>query len=137
VVAVEGGWEVYVGGAAGSRVRAADLLARVGTHEEALVLIGRFLQYYREHAKYMERSPAFVERMGIERLRRVLVDDAEGIVARLDAEMQASVDSYRDPWLEANEPVHPAQFAAPPVLSAAAHRGDRGGSGVMPEEATV
>jgi nitrite reductase (NADH) large subunit len=137
VVAVEGGWEVYVGGAAGSRVRAADLLARVGTHEEALVLIGRFLQYYREHAKYMERSPAFVERMGIERLRRVLVDDVEGIVARLDAEMQAAVDSYRDPWQEANEPVHPAQFAAPPVLSAAASHGDRGGARVMPAEAAV
>jgi nitrite reductase (NADH) large subunit len=137
VVAVEGGWEVYVGGAAGSRVRAADLLARVGTHEEALVLIGRFLQYYREHAKYMERSPAFIERMGIERLRRVLVDDAEGIVARLDAEMQASVDSYSDPWLEANEPVHPAQFAAPPVLSTAASRDERGGALVMPEEVAV
>jgi nitrite reductase (NADH) large subunit len=137
VVAVEGGWEVYVGGAAGSRVRAADLLARVGTHEEALVLIGRFLQYYREHAKYMERSPAFIERMGIERLRRVLVDDAEDIVARLDAEMQASVDSYSDPWLEANEPVHPAQFAAPPVLSAAAGRNERGGAPVVPEEVAV
>ncbi len=113
VVAVEGGWEVFVGGAAGSRVRAGDLLARVGSHEEALLVIGRFLQYYREQAKYMERSPAFVERMGIERLQQVLLDDTEGIVSRLDAEMQATVDSYRDPWQEAVQPIHPAQFAAP------------------------
>jgi hypothetical protein len=51
--------------------------------------------------------------------------------------MQAAVESYRDPWQEANEPVHPAQFAAPPVLSAAAGRGDRGGALVMPAEAAV
>jgi nitrite reductase (NADH) large subunit len=39
------------------------------------------------------------------------MDDAEGIAAALDAAMQASVDAYRDPWLEAEEPVHAAQFA--------------------------
>ena len=27
-----------------------------------------------------------------------MVDDSEGIAARLDAAMQESVDAYRDPW---------------------------------------
>ncbi len=116
VVAVEGGWEVVVGGAAGSRVRAADLLARVGTHEEALTLIGRFMQFYRENARYMERTPAFVERLGIEHIRDVVVNDTEGIAARLDAEIQAAVDAYIDPWQEALEPIHPAQFSGPTII---------------------
>jgi nitrite reductase (NADH) large subunit len=72
--------------------------------------MGRFMQYYRENARYLERSYDFVERVGIDRLRRLLVDDAEGIVARLDAEIQAAVDAYQDPWLEADQPVHPSQF---------------------------
>ncbi len=112
VVAIETGWEIVIGGAAGSRVRAADLLARVGTHDEAIRIVGRFMQYYRENAKYMERTAAFVERLGIEPIRDVIVNDTEGIGERLDREIQAAVDAYIDPWSEANEPVHPKQFNA-------------------------
>jgi nitrite reductase (NADH) large subunit len=111
-VALEGGkWEVLVGGAAGSRVRKGDVLCTVATHEEVLTMMGRFMQYYREHAKYLERTYDFVERVGIEGLRRLLVEDSEGICARLDAAMQAAVDAYVDPWAEADAPVHTAQFA--------------------------
>ena len=111
VVAVEGGrWEIYVGGAAGSRVRKGDLLVTVDSHDDVLRLTGRFMQYYREHGKYLERTYDFVERLGIDRLRRVVVDDEEGIAADLDQRMQDAVDSYVDPWLEADQPVHPAQF---------------------------
>uniref|UniRef100_A0A455T9I1 Nitrite reductase [NAD(P)H] n=1 Tax=Thermogemmatispora argillosa TaxID=2045280 RepID=A0A455T9I1_9CHLR len=112
-VAIEGGrWEIYVGGAAGSRVRKGDLLCTVNTHDEVLLYMGRFMQYYRENAKYQERSYDFVERVGIEHLRRVLVEDTEGICARLDREIQAAVDAYVDPWQrEAEQPVTPTQFS--------------------------
>jgi nitrite reductase (NADH) large subunit len=112
VVAVEGGrWEIYVGGAGGAHVRKGDLLHVVDTHEEVLLYIGRFLQFYRENAKYLERTYGFVPRVGIEAIRAVVVHDSDGIATRLDAAMQAAVDSYRDPWAEADEPVHPSQFA--------------------------
>ncbi len=110
-VAVEGGrWELYVGGAAGAHVRRGDLLCTVGSHEEALTLIGRFMQYYRENAKYLERTYGFVERIGIEAIRAIVVEDSEGIAERLDAAIQASVDAYVDPWLEAREPATVNQF---------------------------
>ena len=110
-VAIEGGkWEVYVGGAAGSNVRKGDVLCVVDTHDEVLKYMGRFMQYYREHGKYLERSYGFVERTGIERLRSVLVDDSEGICSELDVAVQSAVDAFVDPWREANDPVHPAQF---------------------------
>jgi nitrite reductase (NADH) large subunit len=52
-VAVEGGkWEIYVGGAAGSHIRKGDLLCTVDSHDEVLKLSGRFIQWYRENAKY-------------------------------------------------------------------------------------
>jgi nitrite reductase (NADH) large subunit len=113
VVAIEGGrWEIWVGGGAGSRVRKADLLCIVDSHEAVLRISDRFLQYYREHAKYLERTYDFVERLGIEALQKIVVEDSEGIAARLDEAMQASVDAYVDPWLEAEEPAHPTQFAS-------------------------
>jgi nitrite reductase (NADH) large subunit len=110
-VAIEGGkWEIYIGGAAGSKVRKGDILITVERHDEVLLFIGRFMQYYREQAKYLERTYDFVERIGIEKLRRILVDDSDGICARLDAEIAAAVDAYVDPWQEATKPFHPSQF---------------------------
>jgi len=111
-VAIEGGqWEIYVGGAAGTRVRKGDLLVVVDSHDAVLRYMGRFMQYYREHAKYLERTFDFVERMGIDRLRAVLVDDVEKICAELDAAIDAAAEAYVDPWEEATAPVHPSQFA--------------------------
>ncbi|MCA9771569.1 MAG: nitrite reductase large subunit NirB [Myxococcales bacterium] len=99
LVAIEGGrWEVLVGGAAGASVRAGDRLVTVASHGEALRHVGRFLQYYREHAKYLERTYGFVERVGIERLRAVLVDDVDGLCAGLDDRMERTVAAYEDPW---------------------------------------
>jgi nitrite reductase (NADH) large subunit len=112
VVAVEGSrWEIYVGGAAGAHVRRCDLLCVVDTPEAVLRLIGRFLQYYRENAKYLERTYAFVPRVGLATLRAIVVDDSAGEGERLDQAMDESIAAYADPWLEADAPVHPAQFA--------------------------
>jgi nitrite reductase (NADH) large subunit len=112
VVAVGNGkWEVYVGGAAGASVRKGDLLATVGSPEEVLTLTGRFLQYYRENANWLERTYDFVPRVGLEKLKAVLLEDSEGIVADLDAGMQKSIDAYTDPWgQDGKQPATPGQF---------------------------
>ncbi|HSK61748.1 MAG TPA: nitrite reductase large subunit NirB [Actinomycetospora sp.] len=111
LVAVEGGkWQIYVGGAAGATIRKGDILATVDTHEEALRLTGRFLQYYRENANWLERTYDFVPRMGLDHVIAVVVDDTEGIAAELDARMQESVDRYVDPWAADQTASTPGQF---------------------------
>jgi nitrite reductase (NADH) large subunit len=110
-VAVEGGkWEIYVGGAAGAHVRKGDLLCTVDDHDQVLRISGRFIQYYRENAKYKERTYTFVERMGIAKLRSIVVDDSEGIAAALDRAVQESADATYDPWLERDKPFVVHQF---------------------------
>jgi nitrite reductase (NADH) large subunit len=99
-----------VGGAAGAHIRKGDLLATVDDPETVTLLAGRFMQYYRERANWLERTYAFVPRVGIEHLRSVIVDDAEGLGAQLDAAMQQSVDAYVDPWAERDDPLTPGQF---------------------------
>ncbi|OJZ70404.1 nitrite reductase large subunit [Mycobacterium paraffinicum] len=113
VVAIEGDqWQIYVGGAAGSHVRKGDLLATVDTHDEVITLTGRFLQYYRENANWLERTYDFVPRVGIDRIRGIVVDDSDGIADELDAHMQMSVDSYRDPWVDGRNPATVNQFGS-------------------------
>ncbi len=107
-------WEIYIGGAAGGTVRKGDLLCTVEGHEQVLTYMGRFIQYYRENAKYLERTYGFAERVGIEHLRAILIDDTEGICERLDAEIDKAVAAYRDPWsTEAVQPRNVTQFAGP------------------------
>ncbi|MET0450231.1 MAG: nitrite reductase large subunit NirB [Mycobacterium sp.] len=111
VVAVDGGrWEIYVGGAAGAHIRKGDLLATVDSADEVMTLTGRFLQYYRESANWLERTYAWVPRVGIEKIRAVVVDDSDGIAAELDAAMERSVGAYRDPWQDGKQPVTEGQF---------------------------
>lgn len=118
-VAIEGGqWEIYIGGAAGGSIRKGDLLCTVDSHEDVMKLTGRFMQYYREHGKYLERTYHFLERIGIEQIRAIVVDDSEGIAARLDADIQKAVDAYKDPWKEAEVPAYPGQFSAPELALA-------------------
>ncbi len=116
LVAIEGGkWEIYVGGAAGANVRKGDVLCVVDSVNDAIKHMSRFLQYYRENGKHMERTYGFVERVGVERLREILMDDAEGQIDRLDAGMQASVEAYSDPWQEGAKPLHGNQFVDTPT----------------------
>jgi len=108
----DGKWEIYVGGAGGSHVRKGDLLCVVDSHAEVLRIAGRFMQFYREEAKYKERTYTWVERIGIERIRAVVVEDSEGIASRLDASAQEALDAYVDPWTEGEAPQTANQFAS-------------------------
>jgi nitrite reductase (NADH) large subunit len=72
--------------------------------------MGRFIQYYREHGRYLERTYHFVERVGIDTLRKILVEDSLGICDQLESNIQKAVDAYVDPWAEAELPAYHTQF---------------------------
>lgn len=108
----DGRWEIYIGGAAGAHIRKGDLLTVVDGEEAVVALAGRFMQYYRENAKWKERTYDFVPRIGLEKIHAIVVEDAEGIAAALDANMQASVDGAYDPWKEAIAPKTANQFSS-------------------------
>lgn len=110
LVAVEGGWEVYVGGASGATVRKGDLLASVPSAEEATGVALAFLQHYREHGDHLERTYTYLERVGLEAVQAaVLAPDALDALLERFAIAKAACDP--DPWRERTEPVHPKQFA--------------------------
>jgi nitrite reductase (NADH) large subunit len=108
----DGKWEIYVGGAAGSHIRKGDVLCTVDSEDEVMKLTARFIQWYRENAKYKERTFTFIDRVGIERVRAVVLDDADGIADALDAAIDEScATALKDPWKEAEKPKTANQFA--------------------------
>ncbi len=124
IIATEGGeWEILVGGAAGVGVRKADSLCRVKSQQDAISVTERFLQYYQEHARYLERTYDFVPRIGIEKLRSILVEDSQGLCAGLDERAAAGIQAALDPWEDdSRNPKYAGQFApvrqvALPVLT--------------------
>ena len=120
-VAVEGGWQVRAGGAAGGNVREADILATVPTRAEALRVATTFLQYYRENADYKERTYDFIPRVGLEKVREIVLGEASG--AELRERLRIAKAATKDPWLERDDPYHPRQFSdldTPDVRDAAA-----------------
>jgi nitrite reductase (NADH) large subunit len=110
LVGQEGSWQVVVGGAAGKKVRKADLLVTVESTEEALQASALFFQYYRENANYLERTYDFVERIGIERVRRETIYAPLAVQQGLRERLRKSKATSRDAWLEGDEPRHPTQF---------------------------
>ena len=110
MIGQEGSWQVVVGGAAGKSVRKADLLCIVETTEKALEACMIFFQYYREQANYLERTYDFVERIGIEQVRRETIYASEETQrALLDRLAKSKALSY-DAWLERDHPRTTTQF---------------------------
>ena len=110
LVGQEGTWQVVVGGAAGKKVRKADLLITVESTEEALQAATLFFQYYRENANFLERTYDFIERLGIEKARRETVYAPLAVQQGLRERLRKSKRLAQDAWLEGDEPRHPTQF---------------------------
>jgi|RhiMethySRZTD1v2_1073278.scaffolds.fasta_scaffold06941_9 nitrite reductase (NADH) large subunit len=110
LIGVEGGWQVVVGGAAGKSVRKADLLTTVETTDAALEASELFFQYYRENANYLERTYDFVERLGIEKVRKDTVYATDAVRAGLLDRLAKSKARSYDAWTEGQAPRNPTQF---------------------------
>jgi nitrite reductase (NADH) large subunit len=109
MVGQEGSWQIVVGGAAGKGVRKADLLVTVETTDEALTVCELFFQYYRENANYLERTYDFVERLGIEKVRKETAYAPPEVRQALLDRLKKAKDKSYDAWMERVRP-RPTQF---------------------------
>ncbi len=61
------------GSNASGRPRIADLLAENLTRGEAIELVGRFMDYYRDNSNKRSRSSLFVKRVGIDAVKAAIL----------------------------------------------------------------
>ena len=105
IIAVEGGWNLYVGGNGGATPKHAQLLAEKIDNETVIKYLDRFLMYYIQTAAPLMRSAAWLDKLegGIEQLKKVVIDDSLNINEDLEKEMQFLVDAYECEWKQAIE----------------------------------
>ncbi len=98
VVCVDSGYELHIGGNGGIKVRVTDLLCKVATEEEVLEYTGAFCQFYREDAHYLERTAPWIERVGLEKVKKAIVDNAAQRQALYDRFLISQKPAQIDPW---------------------------------------
>ncbi|HMC01036.1 MAG TPA: nitrite reductase large subunit NirB [Flavobacteriaceae bacterium] len=105
VIAVEGGWNLYVCGNGGATPKHALLLAEKIDNETCIKYLDRFLMYYIQTAAPLMRTAAWLDKLegGIEQLKKIVVEDSLNIAADLETEMQFLVDAYECEWKQVIE----------------------------------
>jgi nitrite reductase (NADH) large subunit len=100
VIATDKGWNLYVCGNGGMRPRHADLFATDLDDETLIRYIDRVLMFYVRTADRLQRTSVWLESLdgGLDYLKQVVIDDALGLCAELEAQMQHVVDTYECEW---------------------------------------
>ncbi len=110
VVGVDSGWEIHIAGNGGIKVRVTDLLCKVETDEELIEYTKAFMQFYREDAYYLERTAHWVERVGLQYVKDVILDKEKRAFYALRFE-ESQKSAQVDPWAKAIEDGFTKEFS--------------------------
>ena len=96
VVCVENGYQLYFGGNGGTEVRECDSFITVKTEDEVITMAKAYTQYYRETGIYNERTAPWVERIGSENIKLVLLNEKRN--AELVERFNKAKNTYEEAW---------------------------------------
>jgi nitrite reductase (NADH) large subunit len=99
IIGVDSGWEMYIGGNGGIKTEVAEFFVKLKTAEEVLEYTGAFMQLYREEGWYLERTVHYLNRVGMDYIKKKVLDDDDNRRA-LWARLQHALDGEPDPWFE-------------------------------------
>jgi nitrite reductase (NADH) large subunit len=100
VICVESGFEIHFAGAAGLDIKGTEVLGLVKTEDEAIEVIVALVQMYREQGRYLERIYKWAKRVGVDEIRRQVLDDLEKRTAYYTRFIFSQAFAQVDPWSE-------------------------------------
>jgi nitrite reductase (NADH) large subunit len=105
VIAVEGGWNLYICGNGGANPKHAVLLAEQIDKETVFKYMDRFLMYYIRTAGPLVRTSTWLEKLdgGLDYLKEVIIHDRIGICETLEEEMAQLVGTFECEWKQVLE----------------------------------
>ena len=99
IIGVDSGWEMYIAGNGGIKTEVAEFFTKVKTSDEVMEYTGAFMQLYREEGWYLERTVHYVKRVGMDYVKKKILEDEAGRKA-LWAKLQFALEGEPDPWFE-------------------------------------
>ncbi len=102
VIGVDSGYEIYVAGNGGIKTEVAQFFCKAKTEQEVMEISGAFLQLYREEGYYLERTVHYIGRVGLDHVKKRVLDDADNRKA-LYERLLFALQGYADPWQERAE----------------------------------
>ncbi|GEQ05834.1 NAD(P)/FAD-dependent oxidoreductase [Staphylococcus gallinarum] len=115
VIGVENGFQIYIGGNGGTEVTVGQYLTTVETEDEVVKLCGALMQYYRETGIYAERTAPWLNRLGFDRVKDVILNEAQQtqLFQRI---MEAKEVVQAEPWRQiSSQKKERARFAVEEV----------------------
>jgi len=111
IVCVESGFEIHFAGAAGLDVKRTALLGNVESEDAVEEHVSALLQMYREQGHYLERIYKWANRIGIEEIRRQIMDDSAMRTSYATRFSESQAVAQHDPWAKrARENVDAHEF---------------------------
>jgi len=99
VIGVDSGWEMYIAGNGGIKTEVAHFFVKVKTAAEVLEYTGAFCELYRQEGWYLERTVHYVNRVGLDYVKKKILEDHEGRKT-LWENLQFALDGEPDPWFD-------------------------------------
>ncbi|MES2879075.1 MAG: nitrite reductase large subunit NirB [Pseudomonadota bacterium] len=99
IIGVDSGWEMYIAGNGGIKTEVAHFFVKLKTSAEVLEYTGAFIELYRQEGWYLERTVHYVNRVGLDYVKKKILDDHENRKA-LWEQLQFALDGEPDPWFE-------------------------------------
>jgi nitrite reductase (NADH) large subunit len=100
IIATDKGWNLYVAGNGGMRPRHGDLFATDLSTQDLYKYIDRILMFYVKTADKLQRTSTWMDALegGVDYLKSVVIDDALGINAALEQQMDHIAATYQCEW---------------------------------------
>ena len=119
IIGVDSGWEMYIAGNGGIKTEVAHFFVKLKTAAEVLEYTGAFCELYRQEGWYLERTVHYVNRVGLDYVKKRILDDHEGRKA-LWERLQFALDGEPDPWFESDKAAVDTRQFTPVAVSGSA-----------------
>lgn len=93
MIGLASGYALHIGG----DTAIARIVCKVKDDDEVLEYSSAFIQLYREEAFFLEPAGRFLDRVGLDHVRRQVLDDAN-LRRELHGRLLFARQRYKDPW---------------------------------------
>ncbi|MDP3524817.1 MAG: nitrite reductase large subunit NirB [Hoeflea sp.] len=100
IVCVDSGFDIHFAGAAGLDIKGTEILGHVKTEDEVMEHVVALAQMYREQGRYLERIYKWAKRIGLDEIRRQIMDEPDKRKAYYERFVFSQKFAQVDPWSE-------------------------------------